>query len=69
LTKIREAQLQAAARKKAERRKLAERRRRQEELDAATAQVRQTDRDDVREVVVRRDQFETPRFGFFGGDN
>jgi hypothetical protein len=69
LAKIREAQLQAAARKKAERRRLAERKQRQEELDAATAQGRQIDRDDVREVVVRRDQFETPRSGFFGGDN
>jgi len=68
LAKIREADLKAAERKRAQRRKWAERQRHQQDLDAATAQVRQIDRGDG-ELVVQRGPMETPRFGFFGNDD
>jgi hypothetical protein len=68
-----------AERRQAERRKWAERKRKQQELEAATVEVRRGDRDDgSREVVrridrddgdrevVQRDLIEVPRLGFFG---
>jgi hypothetical protein len=68
LAKIREAELKAAERKRAQHRRWAERQRHQQELDAATAQVRQIDRGEG-EVVVQRGPIEMPRLGFFGNND
>ena len=68
LAKIREADLKAAERKRAQHRRWAERQRHQQELDAATAQVRQIDRGEG-EVVVQRGPIEMPRLGFFGNND
>ena len=57
-----------AERKQAERRKWAERKRRQQELEAATVEVRRLDRGDSSREVVQRDVIEMPRLGFFGRD-
>jgi hypothetical protein len=67
LAKIHEADLKAAERKRAHRR-WAERQRHQQELDAATAQVRQNDRDDGEEVVQRA-PVQMPRFGLFDNND
>jgi hypothetical protein len=66
--KTREAELRAAERKRAQHRKWAERQRHQQELDAATAQVRHLDRGED-ERVVQRDPIAMPRFGLFGGED
>jgi hypothetical protein len=55
-----------AERRQMERRKWAERKRRQQELDAATVEVRRNDRDDGSREIVQRDLIEMPRSGFFG---
>jgi type IV secretory pathway VirB10-like protein len=66
--KIREADLKAAERKRAQHRRWAERQRHLQELDAATAQVRQVDRGEG-ELVVQRSPIEVPRLGFFGNND
>jgi hypothetical protein len=68
LAKIREADLKAAERKRAQHRRWAERQRHLQELDAATSQVRQIDRGEG-EVVVQRGPIEMPRLGFFGNND
>jgi hypothetical protein len=68
LAKIREADLKTAERKRAQHRRWAERRRHLQELDAATAQVRQVDRGEG-ELVVQRGPIEMPRLGFFGNND
>ena len=68
LAKIREADLRAAERKRAQHRRWAERQRHLQDLDAATAQVRQIDRGEG-EVVVQRGPIEMPRLGFFGNND
>jgi hypothetical protein len=65
--RTREVELRAAERRRAQHRKWAERQHHQQELDAATAQVRQTDRGED-ERVVRREPVAMPRFGLFGDD-
>jgi hypothetical protein len=69
LARIREADAKAAERKRAQHRRWAERRRHRQELDAATAPVRQFDRDDGEQMVVQRGPVEMPRFGFFGNND
>jgi hypothetical protein len=68
LAKIREADLKAAERKRAQHRRWAERQRRLQDLDAATTQVRQIDRGEG-EIVVQRGPVEMPRLGFFGNND
>jgi DNA segregation ATPase FtsK/SpoIIIE-like protein len=56
----------AAEKKQAERRKWAERKRRQQELEAATVEVRKIERGEGPQEVVQKDTVEMPRLGFFG---
>jgi type IV secretory pathway VirB10-like protein len=55
-----------AERKQAAHRKWAERKRRQQQLEAATVEVRRVDRDDDSREVEQRDVVEMPRSLFFG---
>jgi hypothetical protein len=56
-----------AERRQAERHKWAERKRKQQELEAATVEVRRVGRDDdTTQDAVQREVIEAPRLGFFG---
>jgi hypothetical protein len=60
-----------AEKKQADRRKWAERKRKQQELEAATVEVRKTERGEGPQEVIQRDivempRIEMPRLGFFG---